>query len=83
MKTNFDHNEKRLRLAGKFQFVETLVTRPLILETPVTFLSIENNNMNNYIETFEYKMMVTAFAIHIHTTVLLQYMYFNLLLQYI
>ena len=51
--------------------------------TPVTFLSIENNNMNNYIETFEYKMMVTAFAIHIHTTVLLQYMYFNLLLQYI
>ena len=29
------------------------------------------------------KWWMTAFAIHIHTTVLLQYMYFNLLLQYI
>ena len=28
-----------------------------------TFLTIENNNMNNYIVTFEYRVMVTAFAI--------------------
>ena len=32
-------------------------------ETLITFLTIENNNMNNYIVTFEYRVMVTAFAI--------------------
>ena len=35
----------------------------LTLETLITFLTIENNNMNNYIVTFEYRVMVTAFAI--------------------
>ena len=35
----------------------------MTLETLVTFLTIENNNMNNYIVTFEYRVMVTAFAI--------------------
>ena len=29
----------------------------------MTFLTIENNNMNNYIVTFEYRVMVTAFTI--------------------
>ena len=33
------------------------------LETLITFLTIENNNMDNYIETFEKRVMVTAFAI--------------------
>ena len=40
-----------------------LVTRDLTLETLITFLTIENNNMNNCIVTFEYRVMVTAFAI--------------------
>ena len=35
----------------------------MALETLITFLTIENNNMNNYIVTFEYRVMVTAFAI--------------------
>ena len=35
----------------------------LTLETLITFLTIENNNMNKYIVTFEYRVMVTAFAI--------------------
>ena len=35
----------------------------MTLETLITFLTIENNNMNNYIVTFEYRVMVTAFAI--------------------
>ena len=33
----------------------------MTLETLITFLTIENNNMNNYIVTFEHR--VTAFAI--------------------
>ena len=35
----------------------------MTLETLITFLTIENNNINNYIVTFEYRVMVTAFAI--------------------
>ena len=35
----------------------------MTLETLITFLTIENNNMNNDIVTFEYRVMVTAFAI--------------------
>ena len=35
----------------------------MTLETLITFLTIENNNMHNYIVTFEYRVMVTAFAI--------------------
>ena len=35
----------------------------MTLETLITFLTIENNNMDNYIVTFEYRVMVTAFAI--------------------
>ena len=35
----------------------------MTLETLITLLTIENNNMNNYIVTFEYRVMVTAFAI--------------------
>ena len=35
----------------------------ITLKTLITFLTIENNNMNNYIVTFEYRVMVTAFAI--------------------
>ena len=35
----------------------------MTLETLITFLTIENNNMKNYIVTFEYRVMVTAFAI--------------------
>ena len=35
----------------------------MTLETLLTFLTIENNNMNNYIKTFEYRVMVTAYAI--------------------
>ena len=35
----------------------------MTLETLITFLKIENNNMNSYIVTFEYRVMVTAFAI--------------------
>ena len=35
----------------------------MTLETLITFLTIENNNMNNYIVTFEYRVMVTAFTI--------------------
>ena len=35
----------------------------MTLETLTTFLTIENNNINNYIVTFEYRVMVTAFAI--------------------
>ena len=31
--------------------------------TLITFLTIENKNMKNYIVTFEYRVMVTAFAI--------------------
>ena len=34
----------------------------MTLETLITILTIENNNMNNYIVTFEYRVMVTAFA---------------------
>ena len=41
----------------------THVTWDLTLETLITFLTIENNNMNNDIVTFEYRVMVTAFAI--------------------
>ena len=37
--------------------------RHLTLETLITFLTIVNNNINNYIVTFEYRVMVTAFAI--------------------
>ena len=44
-----------------FRFFESFCD--LILETLVTFLTIENNNMNNYIVTFEYRVMVTASAI--------------------
>ena len=35
----------------------------MTLETLITFLTIENNNINNYIVTFDYRVMVTAFAI--------------------
>ena len=35
----------------------------MTLETLITFLTIENNTMNNCIVTFEYRVMVTAFAI--------------------
>ena len=35
----------------------------MTLETLITFLKIENNNMNNHIVTFAYRVMVTAFAI--------------------
>ena len=35
----------------------------MTLETLITFLTIENNNINNYIVTFEYRVMATAFAI--------------------
>ena len=35
----------------------------MTLETLITFLTIENNNMDNYIVIFEYRVMVTAFAI--------------------
>ena len=35
----------------------------MTLETLITFLTIENNNMNNYLVTLEYRVMVTAFAI--------------------
>ena len=35
----------------------------MTLETLITFLTIENNNMDNYIVTFEYRVMVTALAI--------------------
>ena len=35
----------------------------MTFETLITFLTIENNNKNNYIVTFEYRVMVTAFAI--------------------
>ena len=41
----------------------TVFVRFLEKETLITFLTIENNNMNNYIVTFEYRVMVTAFAI--------------------
>ena len=35
----------------------------MTLETLIAFLTIENNNMDNYIVTFEQRVMVTAFAI--------------------
>ena len=35
----------------------------MTLETLLAFLTIENNNMDNYIVTFEKRVMVTAFAI--------------------
>ena len=35
----------------------------MTLETLITFLTIENNNMDNYIVTFEQRVMVAAFAI--------------------
>ena len=35
----------------------------MTLETLVTFPTIENNKIYNYIVTFEYRVMVTAFAI--------------------
>ena len=35
----------------------------MTLETLITFLIIENNNMDNYIVTSELRVMVTAFAI--------------------
>ena len=35
----------------------------MTLETLITFLTIENNNMDYYIVTFELRVMVTAFAI--------------------
>ena len=35
----------------------------MTLENLITFLTIENNIMDNYIVTFEYRVMVTAFAI--------------------
>ena len=35
----------------------------MTLETLIAFLTIENNNMDNYIVIFEYRVMVTAFAI--------------------
>ena len=35
----------------------------MTLETLIIFLTIENNNINNYIVTFEKRVMVTAFAI--------------------
>ena len=38
-------------------------TWDLTLEALITFLTIENNNINNYIVTFEYRVMVTAFTI--------------------
>ena len=44
-------------------FLKVFVTWDWTLETLITFLTIENNNMNNYIVTFEYRVMVTAFAI--------------------
>ena len=46
-----------------FRFLKVFVTWDWTLETLITFLTIENNNMNNYIVTFEYRVMVTAFAI--------------------
>ena len=35
----------------------------MTLETLIAFLTIEINNMDNYIVTFEKRVMVTAFAI--------------------
>ena len=35
----------------------------MTLGTSVTFLAIKNNNVDNYIVTFEQRMMVTTFAI--------------------
>ena len=35
----------------------------MTLETLIAFLTIENNNMDNYIVTFEQRVMVTAIAI--------------------
>ena len=35
----------------------------MAFETLIIFLTSENNKMNNYIVTFEYRVMVTAFAI--------------------
>ena len=35
----------------------------MTLETLSTFLTMENNNMDNYLVTFEKRVMVTAFAI--------------------
>ena len=46
---------------GSFRVFESFCD--LRLETLTTFLTIENNNANNYIVTFEYRVMVTAFAI--------------------
>ena len=40
-----------------------LVTCDLTLETLVTFLTIENNNINFYILILEKRVMGTAFAI--------------------
>ena len=39
------------------------MTWDLTLETLITFLTIEKNNINNYIVNFEKRVMVTAFAI--------------------
>ena len=62
--------ERSVRFFESFQifckfsdFLKVFVTWYLTLETLITFLTIENNNMNNYIVTFEYRLMVTAFAI--------------------
>ena len=45
------------------EFLKVFVTWDMTLETLIIFLTIENNNMNNYIVTFEQRVMVTAFAI--------------------
>ena len=68
--TIFDDNFKSFQIFEKFldfwkflDFLKVFVTWDLTLETLITFLLIENNNMNNYIVTFEYRVVVTAFAI--------------------
>ena len=45
--------------------MKVFVTWDLTLETLITFLTIENNNMNNYIVTFEYRdVMVICNSIY-------------------
>ena len=65
----FAHGQLCLRLTNHRVFVDKMFINDcifilnFIFETLITFLTIENNNMNNYIVTFEYRVMVTAFAI--------------------
>ena len=52
------------QIFGKnFRFSENLVIGHLTLETLITLLAIENNNINNNFVTFEERVTGTAFAI--------------------